>query len=50
MNYDYIIIGAGPSSLTLAYYFSKLKIKCLIFVNLKTVRLATIDYNLGAID
>lgn len=28
--YEYIIIGSGPSSLTLAYYLSKLKIKCLI--------------------
>jgi hypothetical protein len=28
--YEYIIVGAGPSSLTLAYHFSKLKIKCLI--------------------
>ena len=30
MKYDYIIIGGGPTALTLAYYFSELKIKCLI--------------------
>lgn len=29
-KYDYIIIGLGPSSLTLAYHFSKLKKHCLI--------------------
>jgi phytoene dehydrogenase-like protein len=29
-KYDYIIVGSGPSSLTLAYHFSKLKKHCLI--------------------
>jgi len=30
MSYDYIIIGAGPSGLTLAYYLGKLNKKCLL--------------------
>jgi len=29
-KYDYIIVGSGPSSLTLAYHFYKMKKQCLI--------------------
>jgi protoporphyrinogen oxidase len=30
MKYDYIIIGAGPTGLTLSYYLAKLNKKCLL--------------------
>ena len=37
MNYDYIIIGAGPSGLTLAYYLSNLGKKCLLVDKNKSI-------------
>ena len=35
--YDYIIIGAGPSGLTLAYYLGKLNKKCLLIDKQETI-------------
>lgn len=37
LSYDYIIIGAGPSGLTLAYYLGKLNKKCLLVEKQNTV-------------
>ena len=37
LNYDYIIIGAGPSGLTLAYYLGKLNKKCLLVDKQETI-------------
>lgn len=36
-NYDYVIVGAGPSGLTLAFYLSKLSYRCLIIDQNKTI-------------
>ena len=43
-EYDYCIIGAGPTGLTLAYLFSKIGKKCLwakngVFLNRKNLKL-----------
>jgi len=37
LSYDYIIIGAGPSGLTLAYYLGKLNKKCLLVEKQNTI-------------
>ncbi len=37
LNYDYIIVGAGPSGLTLAYYLGKLNKRCLIVDKQNTI-------------
>ena len=41
-KYEYIIIGSGPSSLTIAYHLSKLKKKCLLMTQKKESKLLRI--------